>query len=170
MPQHRASLVALSDTPERRGMRGIKIVPIAELAFDIGVSDTLKANQPRRRLAAQHTPGLGQRKSHGSASIEHAVDLGNGLAHLLFDALDTKSVALRDLGITQALYALREEDLAGPRFEFSDHLLETAQRVTRLQNGDLVNHFVQSRIGASRSVVQHPAPAPVAQQVGANAP
>src|SRR4051794_33145197 len=77
-----------ADPIEGRGMPWVRIAPTLESSLDVGIPAALQASNPGRRLAAQHPFGLWQSKRHGSASIQQAVDLGNGLAHLLLDALD----------------------------------------------------------------------------------
>src|SRR6185312_5454368 len=119
-------------------MPWIRIMPALKLELDMWVAPALKTSDPKRRLAADHSFGPWQSKSHGSASIQQPVDLGNGLAHLLFDALDAKARALGNLRIAEAVDSMRKEDVAGLWLQFGDGLLEPPKRVARFKHCDLI--------------------------------
>src|SRR4051794_16847088 len=97
-------------------MSRIGVVPVLELALDVRIAAALQPRKPARGFPAQHPLGLGQVKSHGSASIQQAVDLGNGLAHLLLDAFDAEASTLGDLRVRKTMDAMCEEYLSGLRF------------------------------------------------------
>ena len=115
MPQQSRLLVGALHALERRGMSGIAVAPAPEVPLDIGLLLMLQPRKPAGCLAANLLFVLRQAKLHDSLSIKQPVDLRNSLGHLLLDALNAESGPLGNLGVGQAVYAVREKDLPGSR-------------------------------------------------------
>ena len=128
-------------------------------------SDALQACKPRR-LATQHSSGLWQTQSHGSAPIQQAIDLGNGLAHLLLDALTLRPVRACDLRIGEAVDPMGKEDLPRPWFQLVDRMLKPTQGVSRFSTATWSSLLITCDLEALAGTVVAGLPlSPIAQQI-----
>lgn len=116
LPQHPGILEASHRFVEGRGMCGAGPVPSLEgfaMPFPLGPAHL---GQPFCRLIVKAVLSASERPDHlRSAPAPGAGDLGDGLAHMLLDALDRKPGTVGDFSVAQAVESVRHEDLPGDR-------------------------------------------------------